>query len=96
MEKHLEAEKDGQKSKRTSKEKLQYIGGRIYDILSSPVGLVVVLMIYSFIGAAVFRAIEGPWEEVKNEQRVTVNQARSELNRRLQDLVRVRNLVKTV
>ena len=41
---------------------------KVYKICSSHVGLIILLILYSFMGAAIFRAIEGPHETQEKEE----------------------------
>ncbi|XP_013392005.1 uncharacterized protein LOC106159768 [Lingula anatina] len=44
---------------------LKNVGQKIYKIVSSHAGLVIILLVYSFLGAAIFHAIEGAEEDRK-------------------------------
>ena len=64
---------DGSKDKTATRcYKIQKFLSRVYHFLSSHLGLVIVLLIYSFIGAAIFQAIETP-NELKRMQAREIN-----------------------
>ena len=57
-----------EKPKNIWKMRLKTLFQQFYQLLSSPVGLVVALAAYTFLGAAIFQAIEGPPEEQRRNE----------------------------
>ncbi|XP_046330339.1 TWiK family of potassium channels protein 18-like isoform X3 [Haliotis rufescens] len=79
----LEEGKDGKTTNKTCFLKIKKILRTIYKAVSSVVGLLILLAVYSVIGAAIFRAIEGPHEKAHRDN-ITSN--REETVRVLQEL----------
>lgn len=49
---------------------LKNIGKKIYKVVSSHIGLILILLLYAFLGAGIFQAIEGGVEEEKFNQEI--------------------------